>query len=53
MFTQCHQSFIVNNDKISSYEKQLIYIEELNFYIPVSRSYIEVVKNILTENLFK
>ncbi|NFV45940.1 response regulator transcription factor [Clostridium botulinum] len=52
-FTQCHQSFIVNNDKISSYEKQLIYIEELNFYIPVSRSYIEVVKNILTENLFK
>ncbi|GAA0774685.1 LytTR family DNA-binding domain-containing protein [Clostridium subterminale] len=51
-FMQCHQSFIVNNDKISGYKNQEIYIEELNEYIPVSKSCIRDTKDVLAKQLF-
>jgi DNA-binding LytR/AlgR family response regulator len=51
-FTQCHQGFIINNDKISIYKDQNVFIEELNKQIPVGKSYINQVKNIFSKNLF-
>lgn len=51
-FTQCHQSFIVNNEKISAYKDHEIYIQELDKYIPVSKKWIRDVKDTLSKQLF-
>ncbi len=51
-FTQCHQSFIVNNDFICGYKNQELLIDKLNTYIPVSKSYVKAVKECLGNKLF-
>lgn len=51
-FTQCHQSFIVNNDKINSYKNYDVYIKQINAHIPVSKAYVRTVKEILAKQLF-
>lgn len=43
-FTQCHQSFIVNNDKISEYSNQSLYLQGCGNGIPVSKAYIKDVR---------
>lgn len=52
-FTQCHQSFIVNNSKIYSYKNKEIYIRELNERIPVSKGCVKEVKKALSDKLFE
>ncbi|AKA68015.1 LytR/AlgR family response regulator transcription factor [Clostridium scatologenes] len=52
-FTQCHQGYIVSNNKISIYKKLAITIEELGTIIPVSRQYVNDVKKVFLKNLFK
>lgn len=52
-FTQCHQSFIVNNNHIASYKNQQIYVEDVDKYLPVSRNFIKNVKESLGKSLFK
>lgn len=51
-FTQCHQSFIVNNETIYSYKNHYIVIKELNTDIPVSKSYVKEVREVLARKLF-
>ncbi|WP_432403380.1 LytR/AlgR family response regulator transcription factor [Wukongibacter sp. M2B1] len=51
-FTQCHQSFIVNNNKIYSYKNKEIYIKELDKFIPVSKACVKEVKKVLSDELF-
>lgn len=43
-FTQCHQSFIVNNDKIFEYSNQSLYLQGCSNGIPVSKAYIKDVR---------
>jgi DNA-binding LytR/AlgR family response regulator len=52
-FTQCHQGYIINNDKISSYKNQQIFIKELNINIPVSKAYIKDVREIIANQIFQ
>lgn len=51
-FTQCHQGYIINNRRISSYKDQRVYLKEMDRYIPVSKSCIKIVKDVLTKQLF-
>lgn len=51
IFTQCHQGYIVNLNKISSYKNQTVYFKTFEMSIPVSRSYINTVKNSLLNQL--
>jgi len=51
-FTQCHQSFIVNNRKIEYCKQQEVYIEELNEMLPVSKRSMKEVKSALANSLF-
>ncbi|AKN32903.1 LytTR family transcriptional regulator [Clostridium carboxidivorans P7] len=52
-FTQCHQGYIVSNNKILIYKELCITIEELGIIIPVSRQYVNDVKKVFLKNLFK
>lgn len=51
-FTQCHQSFIVNNDKIDSYKNREIHMKDIKYNIPVSKRWISEVKNTLSHKIF-
>ena len=51
-FTQCHQGYIINNRRISSYKDQRVYLKEMDRYIPVSKSCIKIVKDVLAKQLF-
>ncbi|SFB24926.1 LytR/AlgR family response regulator transcription factor [Clostridium frigidicarnis] len=44
-FIQCHQSFIVNKNKIHIYKNQQIRLENLNITIPVSKAYVRDIRN--------
>lgn len=44
-FIQCHQSFIVNKNKIYTYRNQQIYLGGLDYIIPVSKAYVRDVRN--------
>jgi len=50
-FTRCHQSYFINNNKITYYKQQEIYIEDIDFSIPVSKANIKSVKNALAQQL--
>lgn len=49
-FTQCHQSFIVNNDKISEYSNQSLYLQGCSNVIPVSKAYIKDIRKTMQKN---
>lgn len=51
-FVQCHQSFIVNKSKLTSYKSQSVYIADLDIDIPVSKASVKEVRQCLANNLF-
>lgn len=51
VFLQCHQGYIANIEKVRSYREKTLFLEK-DFKLPVSRSFSEKVKEILTERLF-
>lgn len=50
-FLQCHQGYIVNVDKIRSFREKTLFLEK-GLAIPVSRSYMEQVRDSLARMLF-
>lgn len=50
-FFQCHQGFIVNVDRIRAFRDKTLFLEG-GGQVPVSRSYVESVKNMLARSLF-
>lgn len=52
-FFQCHQGFIINIHKITSYHNQEVYLKELEKPIPVSKSNIKAVREMLVKQLFE
>lgn len=51
-FSRCHQSYMVNNKKINAYRNQTIVLENNNYILPVSKSYIKPIKQTIHNNLF-
>lgn len=52
-FVRCHQSYIVNKNKIREIqENKIILNDKEEWYIPISRTYKKNVKHIFYENLF-
>jgi len=51
-FVQCHQSFIINKSKLTSYKSQSVYISDLDIDIPVSKASVKEVRQCLANNLF-
>jgi len=51
-FIRCHQGYIVNISKIKAYRKQMLTLKENLKKIPVSRSHIGEVKDMLEKKLF-
>ncbi|WP_291579032.1 LytR/AlgR family response regulator transcription factor [Clostridium sp. UBA6640] len=51
-FVQCHQSFIINKSKLTSYKSQSVYIADLGIDIPVSKASVKEVRQCLANNLF-
>ena len=50
-FLQCHQGYIVNVDKIRSFREKTLFLEK-GLALPVSRSYMEQVREALARMLF-
>lgn len=50
-FIRCHQGYIVNVDKIRGFRDKTLFLDE-NLQLPVSRSYIDKIKEILASRLF-
>jgi len=54
-FTQCHRSFIVNPDKIEAIEgtvkKAFLKVSDLNDQLPVSKSYYQKVKEVISKGM--
>lgn len=50
-FLQCHQGYIVNMDKIRSFREKMLFLEN-KLELPVSRSYVEPVRDALAKRLF-
>lgn len=50
-FLQCHQGYIVNADKIRSFREKTLFLEK-GPELPVSRSYVEPVRDALAKRLF-
>lgn len=50
-FIQCHQGYIVNMDKVRCFHERSLYLGE-NLKLPVSRSCVERVKELMTKQLF-
>lgn len=50
-FLKCHQGYIVNKSKIRRYRDKTLFLEG-NIAIPVSRSYLPAVHEMLTRRLF-
>ena len=50
-FVQCHQGYIVNIDKIRGYRDKVLFLEG-DLAIPVSRSYILTIHEMLAKKLF-
>ena len=50
-FIQCHQGFIANISMITGFCDKTLFLGE-NIALPVSRSYIDTVKKMLTQRLF-
>ena len=51
-FIRCHQGYIINISKIKAYRKQMLTLKENFKKIPVSRSHIGEVKDMLEKKLF-
>lgn len=51
-FIRCHQGYIVNKSKIRAYRDQMLLLNENLKKIPVSRSHISDVKNMMEDKLF-
>ncbi len=50
-FLQCHQGYIVNMEKIRSFREKTLYLEN-GLALPVSRPYMETVREALAKRLF-
>jgi DNA-binding LytR/AlgR family response regulator len=50
-FVQCHQGYIINSAKMRGYRDKTLILEG-NLRIPVSRSYISNIKDMLAKRLF-
>lgn len=50
-FIQCHQGFIANVDKIRGFKEKTLYLSE-GLQLPVSRPYVEPIKEMLAKRLF-
>lgn len=50
-FIQCHQGYVVNTDKIRSYRDKNLFLDK-KLQVPVSRPFIEAVKEKLASRLF-
>ncbi|HMA60445.1 MAG TPA: LytTR family DNA-binding domain-containing protein [Halanaerobiales bacterium] len=51
-FIRCHQGYIVNKNKIRAYRDQMLFLDEKQKKIPVSRSHIKEVKEMMENRLF-
>lgn len=50
-FIQCHQGFIANVDKIRSFRDKTLFLDG-NLQLPVSRSFVKNIKEVLAKRLF-
>ncbi|MEA5038624.1 MAG: LytTR family DNA-binding domain-containing protein [Clostridiaceae bacterium] len=50
-FFQCHQGYIVNIGKIRAFRDKMLFLDG-GLQIPVSRSFADIVKEVLTRRLF-
>jgi len=52
MFVQCHQGYIANMDFVSSYRDKVLTLKSDFGQLPVSKSYVKVVKSAIERRLF-
>ena len=52
MFVQCHQGYIANMDFVSSYRDKVLTLKNEFGQLPVSKSYVKVVKSAIERRLF-
>lgn len=50
-FTQCHQSYVVNNSKVVAYKNQEISLMGVKETIPVSKAFVKPVKEMIHQHL--
>ncbi len=53
LFVQCHQGYIINMDYVLSYRDKVVTLKEDFGQIPVSKTYVKVVKAAIENRLFK
>lgn len=53
LFVQCHQGYIINMDFVSSYKDKVITLRDDFGQIPVSKTFVKVVKTAIEKRLFK
>ncbi len=53
MFVQCHQGYIINMDFVASYRDKVLTLKGEYGQLPVSKSFVKIVKSAIERRLFK